>query len=75
MTKREICTTEKSIAYYSGFGGFEIKKVEYGIEDYIYAVSGAWCNKKSYHKLKIYSGNYVKLHGYKIPLDECMRIN
>ena len=26
MTKREICMTEKSIAYYSGFGGFEIKK-------------------------------------------------
>ena len=75
MTKREICTTNKSLAYYSGFGGFEIKKVEYGVNDYIYAVSGAWCNKKSYHKLKIYNGNYIKLHGYKIPLDECMRID
>ena len=75
MTKREICMTEKSIAYYSGFGGFEIKKVEHGIEDYMYAVSGAWSNEKSYHKLKIYNGNYVKLHGYKIPLDECIRIN
>lgn len=75
MTKREICMTEKSIAYYSGFGGFEIKKVEYGIEDYIFAISGAWCSKKSYHKLKIHDGNYIKLHGYKIPLDECIRIN
>ena len=75
MTKREICTTEKSIAYYSGFGGFEIKKIEYGIEDYLYAVSGAWCSKKSYHKLKIYEGDYVKLHGCKIPLSDCIRMN
>ena len=75
MTKREMCTNEKSIAYYSGFGGFEIKKVEYGIEDYIFSVSGAWSSKKSYHKLKIYDGNYIKLHGYKTPLDECIRIN
>lgn len=75
MTKREICTTEKSIAYYSGFGGFEIKKIEYGIDDYLYGVSGAWCSKKSYHKLKIYNGDYVKLHGYKIPLNECIRMN
>lgn len=75
MTKREICTTNKSIAYYSGFGGLEIKKIEYGIDDYLYAVSGAWSSKKSYHKLKIYDGNYIKLHGYKIPLDECILIN
>ena len=59
----------------AGFGVFKIKKIEYGIDDYLYAVSGARCNKKSYHKLKIYNGNYVKLHGYKIPLDECMCIN
>lgn len=72
MTKREICTINKSLAYYSGFGGFEIKKVEYGVNNYIYAVSGAWCSKKSYHKLKIYDGYYVKLHGYKIWLVECI---
>ena len=75
MTKREICESNESMAYYSGFGGFEIKKIEYGIDDYLYAVSGAWCRKKSYHKLKIYDDDYVKLHGYKIPLSECIRIN
>ena len=75
MTKREICANNKSAAYYSGFGGFEIKKIEYGIDDYLYAVSGAWSSKKSYHKLKIYDGNYVKLHGHKIPLSECIRIS
>ena len=75
MTKREVCASNASIAYYSGFGGFEIKKIEYGITDYLYAVSGAWSSKKSYHKLKVYDGEYIKLHGYKIPLGDCIRMN
>lgn len=78
MTKKEICLQNESFAYYSGFGGLEFKKIEYGIEDYIYCVSGAWSSKKSYHKLKIQTdakGNsYIKLHGYKIPMDECIRV-
>lgn len=77
-TKKEICENNKSFAYYSGFSGLELKHIEYGIEDYIYCVSGAWSAKKSYHKLKINcdkNGNsYIKLHGYKIPLSECIRM-
>jgi hypothetical protein len=75
MTKKEICLKNKSFAYYSGFGGLELKKIEYGINDYIYCISGAWCSKKSYHKLKVYyglSGAYLKLYGYKISLDNCI---
>lgn len=75
-TKKEICNSKKSIAYYSGFNGLEIKHIDRGIDDYIYCVSGAWGGKKSYHKLKIYYDNnsncYIKLHGYKIPLGECI---
>lgn len=78
MSKKEVCLQNKSFAYYSGFGGLELKHIEYGIEDYIYCVSGAWCSKKSYHKLKVYydrnGNNYLKLHGYKIPLNECIRM-
>ena len=77
MSKKEVCLNNKSFAYYSGFGGLELKHIEYGIEDYIYCVSGAWTSKKSYHKLKVYYGNnsyYLKLHGYKIPLNECIRM-
>ena len=77
MTKKEICTANKTIAYYSGFAGLEIKHIEYGIEDYIYCVSGCWGDKKSYHKLRVYytgDDSYIKLHGYKIPLNECMRV-
>ena len=76
-TKKEICENNKSFAYYSGFSGLELKHIEYGIDDYIYCVSGAWTGKKSYHKLKIYyeeNDSYIKLHGYKIPLDECIRM-
>ena len=77
MSKKEICLNNDSFAYYSGFGGLEFKKIEYGIENYIYCVSGAWTGKKSYHKLKVYNnnnGSYFKLHGYKIPLSDCIRM-
>ena len=80
MTKKEVCMNNKSIAYYSGFNGLEIKKIEYDIEDYVYCVSGAWGSPKNYgyHKLKVYYGkngeDYIKLHGYKIPLNECIRM-
>lgn len=77
MTKKEICLNNKSFAYYSGFGGLEFKHVEHGIEDYTYCVSGVWTNEKSYHKLKIHygiNGDYVMFHGYKVPLNECIRM-
>ena len=77
MTKKEYCLTHPAYAYYSGFSGLEIHGIEYEIEDYIYCVSGAWGSKKSYHKLKIYyddNGDYIKLHGYRIPLNECIRM-
>ena len=31
MNKREYCESRKSIAYYSGLNGLEIKVIEYGI--------------------------------------------
>ena len=70
----------KSIAYYSGFSGLEIKHIEYGINDYLYCVSGAWGAKSQQkpHKLKInydiHGGAFVRLHGYKVPLNECIRM-
>lgn len=77
MTKREYCEKHPATAYYSGFGGLEIHGFEYGINDYMYCVSGAWTSKKSYHKLKIYNnnrGSYFKLHGYTCKLDDCVRM-
>ena len=40
MKKSKIVNME-TIAYYSGFSGLEVKYIEYGIDDYLYCVSGA----------------------------------
>ena len=77
MSKKEICLKNESFAYYSGFGGLELKKIEHGIEDYIYCVSGAWSSQKRYHRLKVYYGendSYIKLHGYKVSMSDCIRM-
>lgn len=81
MSKKEICSRE-SIAYYSGFNGLEIKHVEYGIDDYIYCVSGCWYGNpedRQCHKLKIYYDHskctaWVKLYGIRIHLGEFIRL-
>ena len=78
MTKKEYCTNNPATAYYSGLGGLEIHGIEYGTNDYIICTAGAWIGKKTYHKLKIYydtnGGAFVRLHGYRIPLNECIRM-
>ena len=75
MKKSDILKM-KSVAYYSGLNGLEIKKIEYGIDDHILCVSGAWGGKKQAHKVKInYTANgnaYVRIHGYRVPLNECI---
>lgn len=66
-----------SVAYYSGFNGLEVKKIEYGIDDYVLCVSGCWCGQKKPHRLKIYYGTdsaYIMLHGYKCLLDDFIRM-
>lgn len=40
MNKREYCESRESVAYYSGLNGLEIKGIEYGIDDFVYCVSG-----------------------------------
>ena len=77
MTKKEICLSNSSVAYYSGFDGLEVKFIEYGINDYLYCVSGAWSAPKRYHKLKIhgsYDGAYIRFHGYRCFLHDFIRI-
>lgn len=77
MNKRQYCESRESIAYYSGLNGLEIKGIEYGIDDYIYCVSGAWGGGKGYHRCKIqYARNgaaFFRVYGHRVPLDECIR--
>lgn len=75
MKKSEILSM-KTIAYYSGLNGLEIKGIEYGINDHVLCVSGAWGGKQKPHRLKVYytsENAYIYLHGYRIPLNECIR--
>lgn len=81
MNKREYCESRESVAYYSGLNGLEIKGIEYGINDFVYCVSGCWYGGKAarkYHRLKIQYDRrgeaFVRLDGYKIPLNECIRM-
>ena len=77
MTKKQYCETHSATAYYSGFAGLEIHGIEYGIDDYIICRSGAWNGEPSYHRLKVYyssTGEYIQLHGYRIPLNECIKM-
>ncbi len=54
MKKADILSME-SIAYYSGFNGLEIKKIEYGITDYLLCVSGCWYGGKAAQRRKLLS--------------------
>lgn len=78
MNKREYCESRESIAYYSGLNGLEIKGIEYGIDDYVYCVSGALGGGKAFHRRKIqYTRKgvaFFRVYGYRVPLDECIRI-
>ena len=74
MNKRQYCESQESIAYYSGLNGLEIN----GIDDYIYCVSGAWGGGKAFHRCKIQytrsGAAFFRVHGYRVPLDECLGI-
>ena len=79
MTSKEYCLQNPAVAYYSGFSGLEIHGIEYGINDYLLCVSGAWGakSKQTPHRLKIYydnNGDFISLQGYKVPMNEFIRM-
>lgn len=80
MTKAEkqAYMEQKSVGYYSGFGGIEVKEIQYGIEDYIIFVAGAWCSAKSVHRRKIQynmSGdNFIVFANCRLYLRDFMRM-
>jgi hypothetical protein len=77
MSKKELCMNKKSVGYWSACGGVEVKAIDFGIEDFVYCVAGAWNGKKSYHKLKINYNNddgFVVLNGYRLYLGDCIRM-
>lgn len=66
-----------SVAYYSGFGGIEIKEIQYGIEDYVVFVANAWYPGRTVHRVKInytWSRPSFRYHLLTIHFDECLRM-
>ena len=77
MNKREICDEHPTFAYYSGCRGLEVRFIEYGVTVYMYLIAGQWSSKKSYHKLKIHSGNkydYIVFRGCRCRLSDFIKI-
>jgi hypothetical protein len=80
-TEKQMYFNKQSIAYYSGLNGLEIKEIVYDTNDYIIFVVNCWYGKNSYkdvHKSKIYYSNnsdYFRFNGYRILLNECIRMN
>ena len=76
MTKQEkdIIRNKKTIAYYSGYSGIEIKEIWHGINDAVVFVSEAWAGKGFVHRAKIHYGKrpYFNFEGNRIYLDECI---
>ena len=66
-----------SLAYFSGFGGVEIKSIDY-VDDAVLFVANAWYGKKSVHHSAIrYTRDmvpYFTLNGCRIRLADCIRM-
>lgn len=75
---KEYCMSHPAIAYASRNSGLEIHGIEYGVTDYVYAVSGAWVGTAAYrfHRVRIdYTARgraYFRIRGSRVYLDECI---
>ena len=73
MRKEEVFDM-KTIAYYSGYSGIEIKAIN---SERVLCVSGSFGSRKiqKVHNVKIYDGEkpYFVVDGHRIPLDECLK--
>ena len=78
MTRQQTIDNMKTVAYFSGYGGIEIKSIEYGIEDHVIFMAGTFAGKRSAHRARIYypaSGRaYFNYLGSRIHFDECLRV-
>lgn len=75
---KEYCMNHSAIAYASRNSSLEIHGIEYGVNDYVYAVSGAWAGTAAYrfHRVRIdYTARgraYFRIRGSRVYLDECI---
>lgn len=77
IKEKQAIINAPCIAYFSGWNGIEIKRIEYGADDSIVFVSGAWAGKKGVHRSTVRytlgGSPYFMYAGRRIPLNECIR--
>ena len=78
MTKNEAyeIITAETIGYFSGFGGLEIKAIEYGVSDVVKFVVGAWTGDKKACSAVVWyddDGAYFTYRRNKIYFSDCVR--
>jgi len=73
--EKEFWVNQPALAYYSGYGGVEIKRVYEGFNTYVVVVSDAWYGKPSVHKVKVHDvvRPFFMVNSHKIYLDECIK--
>ena len=75
--KTEVLS-KRSVGYFSGFGGLEVKEIEYGVSDTVLFVVGAWTGSKDAFRAVIRydaSGEpYFVYRGYHVRFDEIIRM-
>lgn len=64
--------------YWSAFGGVEVKRFTYGINDTVDVIANAWNGTKSAHRVRVYDGSektgpYIILFGTRLHFNECVR--
>ena len=73
---KEIIESMKASAIYYGNPSLIIKKIEYGIDDYMICVSFP---DAKIHELKIHTSlsgiSYVKLYNKRISLSDCIKVD
>lgn len=68
---------EKSVGYFSGFGGLEVKSIAYGVEDCVVFVVGAWTGRPEVHTARIHYETeraYFNYRGTRVHFDEVLRM-
>ena len=80
-TRKQIMDKLLTIADWSDLGGVEVKHIEFGPDDYIWCISGAWTGKVSCHRAKIYYPSttlkeprpYIRIGSTKLYIDQFIR--
>lgn len=75
MNKREYCESRKSVAYYSGLNGLEIKGIEYGINDFVYCVSGCWYGGKAARRVLFLLAYFSNAFLYSVSVNNSVPTN